>query len=383
VGRLTVPERVEIGDLTAATADPLVLLPGGTATVSQVTYAGRPYIFKRYHDSVRATARPDGLQGMIDWYGRRSAEERARLNVGAAWVRHIVWDDGWLSGVLLPQAPHDFIAGQHPRTLDDLPQADSIGGRDRAAVRLNAFGHLIDAISWFHGRGVLINDLHAHNVLVRADGDGVYLVDCDSMLGEYWPPVLEHHAPDNMRDVPSIHDPTTATDFGRLAQVILTSLLNQDVGAIATHTGDSIFAGLCDLVTEPVARFICATRDGAFDEQAAREWRRLGATWRLPARAACRSANREPAGEGYNPIGGPLLPLTDLPPLELPAFEDAQLDLYGPDGPLPSPIAHFPPAEIRARSWSRPVGGALRPSRLTVAVVFGVLILLTAAWGLT
>lgn len=381
MGHLTGPDRVEIGDLTAAAADPLVLLPGGTATVSQVTYAGRPYIFKRYHDSVRATARPDGLQSMIDWYRRRSAEERTRLNVGAAWVRHVVWDDGRLSGVLLPQAPPDFIAGRHPRTLDDLPETDGVGGRDHVAVKLNAFGHLIDAILWFHGRGVLINDLHAHNVLARAGGDGVYLVDCDSMLGEHWAPVLEHHAPDNMSDVPSIDEPTTATDFGRLAQVILTLLLNQDVGAIATHTDDPIFAGLCDLVTEPVARFICATRDGTFDEEAAREWRRLGEAWRLPARAVRRSANREPAGEGYSPIGGPLLPLTDLPPLDLPAYEEAQLDLDGPDGPRPTPIAR--PAEIRARSWSPPIGGAPRPARWTVAAAFCVLILLTAVWGLT
>src|SRR3954452_2606616 len=110
LGGLTVPDGVNLADLTAATVTPLVLEEGGTAKVSQVTYAGRPYIFKCYFDELRDTVRPAELQKMLDWHDRRPAADRAWLNVGAAWVRHLVWDGELFTGVLLPQAAPDFIA---------------------------------------------------------------------------------------------------------------------------------------------------------------------------------------------------------------------------------------------------------------------------------
>jgi hypothetical protein len=381
-----VPDGVNLADLTAATSTPLVLEEGGTAKVSQVTYAGRPYIFKCYFDELRETVRPAELQRMLDWHDRRPAADRAWLNVGAAWVRHLVWDGELFTGVLLPQAAPEFIAGRQPRTLGDLAHTPPDGGTrtDLQTTKLNAYGHLIAAVAWFHERGVVVNDLHAHNVLVRANGDGVYIVDCDSMVGDHWAPVLPNNpAPDNMRDVvPGVDRPTRATDFGRLAQVILTTLLNLEVAEIATHSEDPIFARLCELLTEPVARFVCATRDGAFGEDAAAEWGRLGEQWRRPARATAALATRVPPLDGWNPIGGPLLPEPDLSRISWPELEghggNALLNLLGPDAadPIGSPIRRFPPAEIRSHSSVSPRSsfGPRRPDHLIVAlVVFGIL----------
>ncbi|WP_249999059.1 hypothetical protein [Actinoplanes sp. M2I2] len=360
---------VRLDELTpATTAEPLDLEEGGTAKVSQVTYAGRPYLFKRYHDELRDAVRPQPLRKMLDWRRERSADERAWLHNGAAWVRHLVWEGDRLTGLLVPQAPPDFIAGRQPRTLDTL-------AHDRPTpVKLNAFGHLIAAVAWFHRRGVVINDLHAYNVLVRATGAGVYLVDCDSMTGEHWEPVLPANlAPDQMRDViPDVDRPRPEVDYARLAQIIVTTTLDLDVAEIATLDEDATFGSLCRELTEPVALFLCAARTCESGPGAVEEWARLGDLWRQPARAWVRMPDRRPACEGWNPVGGPLLPRTGLPRLPLP--EPPRLG--GPDVVAASPVRRFPAAEIRSRSWTPPAGSA-RTRQLVAAIGVAALCLIT------
>ncbi|WP_433293012.1 hypothetical protein ACQP2F_29545 [Actinoplanes sp. CA-030573] len=360
---------VRLDELRAATAPdvPLDLEDGGTAKVGQVTYAGEPYLFKRYHDELRDAVRPDELRKMLAWHRDRPAGDRAWLNVGAAWVRHLVWDGDRLAGLLLPQAPREFIAGRQPRTLDTL------AGDQPVAVKRNAFGHLIAAVAWFHERGVVINDLHAYNVLVRAAGDGVYLVDCDSMTGEHWAPVIPGNlAPDQMRDViPDVDDPRPEVDYARLAQVIVTTTLNLDVAQIAAEPGDPVFDQLCGELTEPVARFLCAARTGQCGPAELAEWARLGEQWRLPARASIPMPHRKPALDGWNPIGGPLLPRTGLPRISWtgPAGVGGPpgIRLHGPDATSGSPIRRYAAAEIRSRSWSPPPAGPRRTRALVAA----------------
>lgn len=390
------PDDIRLADLTVTTAEPLVLETGGTATVSQVAYAGKPFIFKRYFDGLREAVRPGELQRMLDWHHRCPAADRARLHIGAAWVRHLVWDGDTLAGVLVPQAPPEFIATavhgplvtRQPRTLGDLTQSPPAAGRglDPDAVRLNALSHLVDAILWFHDRGVVINDLHAHNVLVRPDGDGVYLVDCDSMTGEHWAPVLAYNpAPDAMREVvPGIDQPTVGSDFGRLAQVVVTTMLKDEVAGIATHPGDTVFARLCDLLTESAARFVCATRDGTLGDldHIAGEWRRLAGLWRRPAWASVRPDARESVQDGWDPIGGPLFPHGGLPRAVLTSPEHALLNLYGPDAEAPrgSPVQRYPPKEFRSGSWTPPPPGPGRRGSLAIGLLLAGIVIAMTGW---
>jgi hypothetical protein len=305
------PASVPIGDLRPSDTEPLLLEDGGTASVEQVEYAGRRYLFKRYHPEFRAVARTAELDRLIGWGASERRRNRSPLPAIAAWPRFRVHDRDGLAGMLIVPAPDTFFHLRRPRTLDLLPDdGDGQAGdrREKLAIQLNAFGHLIEAVLWFHRHDVVINDLHAHNVLVSRFGDAVHLVDCDSMTGRHWDPVLPGNvAPDSMREViEGVDDPCVATDFARLAHVIVSLLADEDVFEV----GEPTVLQLAEMVGDPVARFLGqACRVGVFEQGSVRMWRVLGESWRArPAWATAGGVEIVEEQELWEPPFGRLLP---------------------------------------------------------------------------
>ncbi|GIE88120.1 hypothetical protein [Actinoplanes regularis] len=321
------PAAVPVTALRPSAAQPLLLPEGGTATVAQVEYEGRPYLFKRYHDEHRSAVRPGELDRLIAWQTRGSRADQQVMNAIAAWPRYAVWDRDGLAGMLIRPAPGAYFHRDRPRALDMLPDpGDGRPGerRDALAIRLNAFGHLVAAITWFHDRGVMINDLHAHNVLVSRFGDGVHLVDCDSMTGLHWRPVLpppRNVAPDAMRAViPGVDDPSQATDFARLAYVIISLLAGDEMEEIGEPTVEQ----LAGMIGDPMARFLCKALAMVVPvDDADRVWRVLGRSWREVAVWATAGGAEvtEPEPLWEPPLGTLLPPGFTFPRLDLSMLE--------------------------------------------------------------
>ncbi|WP_145830853.1 hypothetical protein [Actinoplanes teichomyceticus] len=259
------PIAVALAELRPLAERALTIDDGGTATVEHVEYRGRAVVFKRYQDSASAAE----LTRLIRWGRNLPAADRAALRGIAAWPQAMVYDGSRLVGLLVPLAPTGFITGGKPRSLDML------AGDER--VKRTAFGHLIAAVTWFHDRGVVVNDLAAPNVLVAAAGDGIHLVDCDSMVGEHWAPVLPRNAaPEDVRDVVGdVDDPTAATDFARLAHAIICGLFDAEVVDIDDHDPE-----LVRMVGRETAAFLCAARRMTLGDEADAIWRLLGDAWR-------------------------------------------------------------------------------------------------------
>jgi hypothetical protein len=371
-------------DLQPHRTEPLNLDDGGTAELTQADYRGRPYLFKRYHDEYRDKASSIELTRMLRWRESRSVTDQRTLAAIAAWPRYTVWDGDRLLGLLIPPAPATFLVGRRPRSLEMLLQpGDGRPGdrRDALAIKLNAFGHLIEAVTWFHDRGVVVNDLHAHNVLVSRFGDAVHLVDCDSMTGLHWNQVLPRNlAPDGMREViPEVDRPSVATDFARLSQVIVSTLLDEEVVQI----GEKSVAVLTDMLSEPVATFLCAARlVPNFTADAAEHWRRLGGRWRAGSTwAAADAADISAPQPSWTPVGGPLLPDGfTFPRLDVSVLR-LGLDLSGPDeAPPPRRAIEADRATVVvAATWQPPPG---RRRSLTLVLVLAVLLLASVAAGL-
>jgi hypothetical protein len=331
-----------LGDLSDPSLPALDLPDGGAAELSQADYRGRTYVFKRYHEELRSVARADELGRMLRWRCGLGEDERSRLDAVAAWPRHIVWDGDRLLGVLTPRAPGAYLAGPRPRTLDRLAMTMDAGagrtlGRSPESIKLSALGHLVDAVLHLHALGVVINDLYAHNVLVSAFGDAVLLVDCDSMTGEHWEPVLPVNlTPEWIRTaVPGVDRPTRATDLARLALVVITTMVDPDLERI----GPRDVAGLARLLGSAVdAEFVCRTlQEPDVGAVAVQQWRELGARWRTASATAA-----APAPEIvlplplFDPVGGPLLPVGHaLPRLDHESLHGLglipDLDLADPD----------------------------------------------------
>lgn len=258
-----VPPIVDFSGLKPLSGPALDIDDGGTATMTLVEFRGRAAVLKRYRES----ASPAALTKLISWPRKLSLTDRAALRRMAAWPQALVYDGERLVGLLVPLAPARFIEAGKPRSLDRLP--------DDERVKLTAFGHLIGAVTWLHDRGVVVNDLAPPNILVAGDGDGVHLVDCDSMLGEHWERVLSHNAaPEDLQDLVDVDNPTTATDFARLAHVIICGLFDAEVVDIDDHHSE-----LVRMVGQETATFLCAARRMNLGDDADAIWRLLGDRW--------------------------------------------------------------------------------------------------------
>lgn len=260
----TSPLKIQVADLRPLAEEALTIDDGGTATIDQVRYRGSTYVFKRY----RVLASPAELTKLIRWGRSLPVVERAALRAKAAWPKAVVYDGDRFVGLLVPLAPARFIADGQPRSLDLL-------GDDEQA-KLVAFGHLIAAVAWFHDRGVVVNDLTAPNILVAEAGDGVHLVDCDSMVGRHWAPVLpKNAAPEDVRDVVGdVDDPTAATDYARLAHTIICSLFDAEVVDVDDRHPD-----LVRVVGPETAAFLCAAKRMTLGDGSEEIWRLLGDRW--------------------------------------------------------------------------------------------------------
>ncbi len=368
------PAAIQLTQLSTPSGPALHLDDGGTATLAPAEYGGRLYVFKRYRDEYRAAASARQLERILRWQQGCSPADQRMLTAVAAWPQSTVWDGDDLLGLLVPPAPSAFLTAGCPRSLDMLMQLGDGGPsqrRDALSMRLNAFGHLIATVTWFHDRRVVINDLYAHNVLVSRFGDAVYLVDCDSMVSPYWDPVLpKNFAPDSVREViPEADVPTVATDFARLAHVIICTLFDEEV----VDLGADYIAELNELLTEPVATFVRAARTVSnHTEDAAVQWRVLGERWsETPSWGTAPAADVSEPGE---PVGGRLLPDGfHFTPFDTSLLAQG-LDLSGPYGRRSAATRgpRLRPTVVRTATW-QPSRGRLR----LLAIVIAAAVLLT------
>ena len=264
MGLRPVPPAIPLTDLRPTAGRTLTIFHGGTAAVEEVEYRGSAALFKRYQVNASAAA----LTKLIRWGRNLPIADRATLRKIAAWPKARVYDGNRLVGLLVPLAPARFIADGTPRSLDMLA--------DDERVKLAAFGHLIAAVTWFHDHEVVVNDLAAPNILVTETGDGVHLVDCDSMVGKHWAPVLpKNAAPQDVRDVVGdVDNPTTTTDFARLAHTIICSLFDAEVVDIDDRDPE-----LVRMVGQETATFLCAARRKVLGDESGATWRLLGDRW--------------------------------------------------------------------------------------------------------
>jgi hypothetical protein len=207
----------------------------GNSVPWDCTFDGRRYVFKEYSDEFRADARQDALGRLIGWRTGLPDATRQHLDRIAAWPVYRVRDRGILQGVLLPRAPDAFFQPRrrdevmHPRTLAYLRRfttGDNVVQGATSAVKHRALGLTAEALLWFHRQGVTVNDVRESNVLCSRDGDAVYYVDCDVMMGS-WGSVGPGAAPEYLAElVPQSNQPTPQTDLARLAWVAICLLLD-------------------------------------------------------------------------------------------------------------------------------------------------------------
>ncbi|GAA2540727.1 hypothetical protein GCM10010435_05210 [Winogradskya consettensis] len=293
--------------------------PGGNATLRWCRYRGQQYLFKEFTPEHLSDVHEDALVRLLRWRESRSGPDRERLDVLTAWPRHTVRGDGRLAGLLIPAADSRFFAaGRHglrtPRSLSDLPGASP--GMPAPHLTFAILGHVILAVRWLHGQGVVVNDLQNENVLFAADPvhPAVYVVDCDSMVsGREWGQVASPAAPDLMDEVmPTVSIPTTASDLTKLMWTVVRVLLEvpnltglgQDDRAVLAAVAP---AGTRDLLLAVVDH----PADGPAWDRLAEQWSRL--TGEREAPVTLRSGWLPP-GYSYRPDPGPpVLPARLLP----------------------------------------------------------------------
>lgn len=338
--------RVQEAELTRDRPD-FQVEPGGSAILEPVRYRDGAYLFKRYIDPFREQARVEELERLVAWQPAGDVD-RARLRGFSAWPRHTVWAGGSFLGVLTPVAHPVFRAWQparrieRPRTLAELMSGDRIDAADQR----NAFSHLIEAVLWFHDRGVVINDLQPQNVLVDRHGGAVLLVDCDSTTGDHWGLVLDVMAPENVQvQVPDFATPNRRTDLARLAWMII----NATIGMAIVGVSRENHAALTGSVSGRFADFLCTViRTGRQSPADRHTWREMADAWRRPVQARVAVPVR--------PVVPPPVPRPSLPtdPLVYELRAEQLMDEARDLGDLPPDLV-IDPLRVGVDGWPDPV----------------------------
>lgn len=150
-------------------------------------------LYKRYLSEVVREDSMGRLTAMVEWRRSLSASDRAFLDERVAWVRHVVMDDGRVTGVLVPPAPDPFWRLDKgrpiPRDMACLTLAAHRAkkrSRDYTSIpqTVARLGHLLRTLSFLHSKNVTVGDLRLQNTLVSTvpQAPATYLIDCDAML---------------------------------------------------------------------------------------------------------------------------------------------------------------------------------------------------------
>jgi hypothetical protein len=254
---------------------------GGTAVLEPRRFRNRDYLFKRYEPEYVAQLAAKALSRLIAWRGELPDADRQQLDGYAAWPRYRVCDrGGQVLGLLTPCAHetyfhrHPTTGALEPRTLETL----RMGTRSvPIEVKLNAFGRLIEAVGWLHRHGVVVNDLQPQNALYSRFGDAVLLVDCDSMTGAHWAPVLPLVQPVTFAEMRTASEPRPATDWAKLAVIVMQTMLEDEVEVPGAREATE----LTRLLTVDVADFVLHAIDPTRYRDTDRDrWAELGRRWR-------------------------------------------------------------------------------------------------------
>ena len=367
---------VEAGELDQHRA--LHWADAGNSRLFSVELDGRDYLYKEYTDAFRADADQHALGRLIAWRDGLAEHDRERLDTVAAWPRYRVREDGLLRGVLLPFALEPFYEqagnGWRPRMLSDFIRLTADGQVRPAArpdVKHAALGHAADVLLWFHGRGVVVNDVRELNVLCTKHGTDVFYVDCDVMVGP-WRSVGPAAAPEYMaKAIPGLDRPSRETDIARLAWTAAAILL--DDLALPEVREDRLLG-----VTDPASASLLAasSRPGAVDVEG---WRRLSVRWTAPHWTAT-SPVPGPAAESQEPPAPAPLPPTRPVPMFV-AQEVGTSFRVPPRFRRPDPVYGLPPPPMLP-AVADPPGPWSQLSRRTRVLLIGALVTLLAVCGL-
>ncbi|ACZ86515.1 hypothetical protein [Streptosporangium roseum] len=159
---------------------------GGASTVYTVLGQRKSLLYKRYSEPHVAAE----LDRLVSKYSGMAPKAAAYARTHLAWPVAAVCDGDHVVGVLVVRAGQEFhvtLSASRTRVRDFNfllyeKRAEKLGverATDRQKVEL--LRGLVDVLSWLDERGLVHEDLAAHNVLWRLDPPSVFVLDCDSL----------------------------------------------------------------------------------------------------------------------------------------------------------------------------------------------------------
>jgi hypothetical protein len=356
----------------------------GNSRMYHCTWRGEEFVLKRYAEMFRESADQHALGGQIRWREELSDSRRAHLDRIAAWPRHRVRDRGILQGVLLPYAGREFFQPRtdrlprRPRRLDHLIRYYA-EGEPRPGVaphmKKHALGHAVEVLVWLHERQVVANDVRESNILTARDGNAVYFVDCDAMIGP-WGAVSSPAAPPMLAElVRDAGRPTPATDLSRLAWVAVWVLLD-----------------MFSLTSVPVDRLtpLITAQDAGLIERAAygrpvprHDWMQLADRWTrpipVPSGFGTWRATAPIARNGERSAPAPTRPMTEPVPVTVLPQGSWVPEMFRQPWVRPAPQTVRYPAVAGPQSAPEPNTDGADPRKWLLIASVGVLAMLVLA----
>jgi hypothetical protein len=205
--------------------------PGGFSKRIMRVTAGpySPGLYKEFTSDKRHELNVSSLEYIVRWRQDQPPDVRKSVDHFCAYPRVIVFEGPDVAGIVMNEAPAEFIQ-MHPAREPHARQADVLGRRRERARepeapyfepphKLALLGVLLERLIWLHDRHLVVADLQPSNILVTSGTTSreVYLIDCDSFwLGDLhaFPP----HSP-YMWDV-GTDDCSPATDLAKFARLV-------------------------------------------------------------------------------------------------------------------------------------------------------------------
>lgn len=162
------------------------LAVGGASAVYTVLGQRKTLLYKRYGDSHHAAV----LDRLVDTHAKLTPKAAAFARSHLAWPVAVVRDGERVAGVLIVRAAQDFhvtLSASRTRVRDFNfllyeKRAEKLGvqrATDRQKVEL--LRDLVGVLTWLDERGLVHEDLAAHNLLWKLDPPAVFVLDCDSL----------------------------------------------------------------------------------------------------------------------------------------------------------------------------------------------------------
>ncbi|WP_371784356.1 hypothetical protein [Streptosporangium subroseum] len=159
---------------------------GGASTVYTMLGQRKSLLYKKYSEP-HASAELDQL---VDRYSGMNPKAAAYARTHLAWPVAAVHDDDRVVGVLVVRAGQEFhvtLPASRTRVRDFNfllyeKRAEKLGvERATDLQKVELLRDLVGALSWLDERGLVHEDLAAHNVLWKLDPPSVFVLDCDSL----------------------------------------------------------------------------------------------------------------------------------------------------------------------------------------------------------